>query len=195
MSSNTKQDQIIAAAQQVFAEMGFRKVTLDDVAQKLNMTRTGLYYYYKNKEELFGAVLEYEIGQYSLNLEKILESKGDTLKSLSLFCSQYARLKRDFMNMYKLTIVDVHSNFEVFKSLRIKNEKVHSGIIERILRGDTTIPASTDLLKSSLVLSQALKGLVVTAESSNVDEVLARMNFLCTVFYHGLKHYRGVKKG
>jgi len=191
---NPKQKLIITAAQEVFAEIGFKKVILDDVAQKLNMTRTALYYYYKNKEELFRAVLDYELERYSFDLGKITGEKGNTLLRLSLFCSHYVQLKKNFINMYKLTSLDIHSNFEIFKSFKIAIEKLHTDIIENILKDDREIPVSTDVLQGSRILSQAIRGLAIISDSSNFDTILDEMSFLCSVFYCGLKSYNNQKE-
>ena len=53
--------EIIIAAREVMAGYGYKKVSIDDIARKLNMTRSALYYYYRNKEEIFRAVISYEM--------------------------------------------------------------------------------------------------------------------------------------
>jgi TetR/AcrR family transcriptional regulator len=184
---NDKQKLIITTAQQIFAELGFKKVVLDDVAQKLHMTRTALYYYYKNKEDLFHAVFEYELEQYASNLDQITTEKGGTLHSLSLFCAQYVHLKKNFLNMYKLTTSDIHTNIEVFKSFKIVIEDLHTRTIEKILEDDGEISTNIDIQQSARVLSQSLRGLTVISDSKNYDDTLKDMDFLCKVFCRGLK--------
>lgn len=48
---------IIEAAMVVIAERGCDQMTIDDVANKLGVSKGAVYWYYKNKEQLIGAVL------------------------------------------------------------------------------------------------------------------------------------------
>lgn len=46
------QDEVLAAAARLFAERGFRAVTIDDVAASLGYTKSVVYYYFKNKNQV-----------------------------------------------------------------------------------------------------------------------------------------------
>ncbi len=46
------QDEILASAARLFAERGFRAVTIDDIASSLGYTKSVIYYYFKSKNEL-----------------------------------------------------------------------------------------------------------------------------------------------
>ncbi|XVV15109.1 TetR/AcrR family transcriptional regulator [Actinoplanes sp. CA-131856] len=50
-------DQIADAALEVFLRYGYRKTSMDDVAEAAGLSRQGLYLHYANKEELFHGVL------------------------------------------------------------------------------------------------------------------------------------------
>src|ERR1700761_1891998 len=54
------QKQIIKAAQQLYQVHGISKVTMDDVAREIGKSRSSLYYYYKNKEEILAAAVDVE---------------------------------------------------------------------------------------------------------------------------------------
>jgi len=45
-------DEIIAAAARLFAERGVRAVTIDDIATSLGYTKSVVYYYFKNKNQV-----------------------------------------------------------------------------------------------------------------------------------------------
>jgi len=46
-------NRIVSAANQVFAEKGYRQATMDDVAKKIGVSKGTLYLYFASKEELF----------------------------------------------------------------------------------------------------------------------------------------------
>ena len=52
------QEEILRAALRLYQKLGLDKVTMDDVAKATGRSRTSLYYYYKNRDEIFQAVLD-----------------------------------------------------------------------------------------------------------------------------------------
>ncbi|MCP8897463.1 TetR/AcrR family transcriptional regulator [Shinella daejeonensis] len=52
------QDEILAVAAELFAERGFRAVTLDDVSASLGYTKAVVYYYFKNKNQLLWEIFK-----------------------------------------------------------------------------------------------------------------------------------------
>lgn len=53
-----RRQQILAAALEVFAEKGFRGATNRDIARAAGIAPGLIYWYFKSKEDLFGAVLD-----------------------------------------------------------------------------------------------------------------------------------------
>ncbi|PWN58011.1 TetR/AcrR family transcriptional regulator [Chryseobacterium viscerum] len=84
MSSHTEQDQlsqqILETASGLYLKYGLKKVTMDDISRALGKSRTSIYYYYKNREEVFQAVLENlikeVISEIDANMKKIKTFEG-----------------------------------------------------------------------------------------------------------------------
>jgi AcrR family transcriptional regulator len=51
-----KREAVLHAAAQAFAEAGYHKTSLDDIAGRLGITKPTLYYYARNKDDLISAV-------------------------------------------------------------------------------------------------------------------------------------------
>lgn len=51
-----RQKQIMNASKQVFLEKGFRSATIDDIAQKAELSPATIYLYFKNKDELYASL-------------------------------------------------------------------------------------------------------------------------------------------
>jgi AcrR family transcriptional regulator len=49
---------IAQAAKEVFAESGYQRATLEEIAQRAGMSKATIYIYYKNKDDLFLQVVE-----------------------------------------------------------------------------------------------------------------------------------------
>ena len=49
--------EILDAAEKLFEQKGFQRTTISDIAQAMNVAQGMLYYYFKSKEELLGALV------------------------------------------------------------------------------------------------------------------------------------------
>jgi len=71
--------ELLSAALDVFVEHGFAATKLEDVAKKAGVSKGTLYLYFKNKEELFKAVVRETIVPDIEQAEKLLaDFQGDT---------------------------------------------------------------------------------------------------------------------
>jgi len=52
------QHRIVHTASQVFSRFGFKKATMEDIANAVGMGKSSIYYYFKSKEEIFEAVVK-----------------------------------------------------------------------------------------------------------------------------------------
>jgi AcrR family transcriptional regulator len=59
--TDTRQSALLDAAVGVFARYGFRKTSMEEVAQAAGVSRQGLYLQFANKEELFRKALEHSL--------------------------------------------------------------------------------------------------------------------------------------
>ena len=57
-TTDPRRQAILQAAIQAFAAYGFRKTSMDDIARGAGMSRPALYLHYRNKEDIFRALIE-----------------------------------------------------------------------------------------------------------------------------------------
>jgi AcrR family transcriptional regulator len=89
------QEQILQAAKQLFTVHGFAKVTMDDVAKAVGKGRSSLYYYYKNRDEIFDAVVGMEINETLSTVEKAVD-RADTVEAkFTAYCRVKLRLAKE----------------------------------------------------------------------------------------------------
>ncbi|MGH9054885.1 MAG: TetR/AcrR family transcriptional regulator [Acidimicrobiales bacterium] len=63
--------EIVEAAAELFGERGFDGVTLEDVADRLDVTKGSLYYYFSSKDELGSAAIETLGTEWTARLERL----------------------------------------------------------------------------------------------------------------------------
>jgi TetR/AcrR family transcriptional regulator len=60
--------EIVAAAERQFAERGFEAARLDDIATEVGIRRAAIFYYFRDKQELYAAVLDELFGDWTAAL-------------------------------------------------------------------------------------------------------------------------------
>jgi TetR/AcrR family transcriptional regulator len=70
---------ILDAAEALFAERGFDAARLEDVAERVGIRRASIVYHFRDKRELYDAVLEGVFGDFRARLAAVLDAPGPLL--------------------------------------------------------------------------------------------------------------------
>ena len=104
MKSADKREGILQAASETFARFGYEKTTLDDIGRAVGLNKASLYYYYKNKEELFTEVILKESSIYIRSLhEKVQKFDSVTTKIIEYLIERFAYYKQ-VVNLHQLSL-------------------------------------------------------------------------------------------
>ncbi|NLV67966.1 MAG: TetR/AcrR family transcriptional regulator, partial [Spirochaetes bacterium] len=143
MSDKTKSNQrgmeIIRAASEVFSLYGYGKTSLDDIASALNITRSALYYYHRNKDDLFLAVIDNWLHDYRLELEKAIAGEMTTEHRLEIFCRCYLDYRLKFFKINKFNDDDYPVPFDLLKRIKSRSISLQVSIITGILERDDAL--------------------------------------------------------
>ena len=74
--SEQRKDQILDAAINVFARLGFHKARMDDIAQEAGLSKGALYWYYKGKDAIIAALLDRIFAWEMKDLEAVRTAEG-----------------------------------------------------------------------------------------------------------------------
>ena len=80
-----RKEEILEAASSVFERYGLAKSTLEDVAKECGIKKTAIYYYFKNKEELFKTMFLKDIESIKEYIMQKVESESSTLKKIRTY--------------------------------------------------------------------------------------------------------------
>lgn len=83
VTETEKQKTIALAAFQVFAEHGYRKTSMQLIAQKAGMSRPALYLHFQNKEDVFSYLSVSFFTKVAANIEAILIKSGHPAQVLA----------------------------------------------------------------------------------------------------------------
>ena len=73
--SAKKKEAICRVATRLFVEKGFEKTSIRDIAEAGNMNSSGLYYYFEDKADLYGAVMDDVLDRIGRRVRAV--SRGD----------------------------------------------------------------------------------------------------------------------
>jgi AcrR family transcriptional regulator len=87
-----KRKRIVDAARRLFYEKGYERTTLDDIAERLEVTKQFIYSYYKNKTELLHEICMQCISECLKAQSRILQSKLPIHEKLARIADEVAQV-------------------------------------------------------------------------------------------------------
>jgi TetR/AcrR family transcriptional repressor of nem operon len=67
----TNRDVVLLTARNLFLTQGYLATSMDEIVITSKVSKTNIYYYFKSKEELLGAILDQLIGAYTRQMQEI----------------------------------------------------------------------------------------------------------------------------
>jgi AcrR family transcriptional regulator len=77
--------QIIDTARKIFSKYGFRKTTMEEIAQGIGKGKSSIYYYYPGKEEIYKAVIEKEAEILRDSILKAIGKVDDPIEKFRVY--------------------------------------------------------------------------------------------------------------
>lgn len=88
--SEERKSQIIEAAIQVFSKLGFDAARMDDIVSASGLSKGTLYWYYKSKDEIILAILNFLFTQELRDMEALTTAEGSAADRLMAFADKTA---------------------------------------------------------------------------------------------------------
>lgn len=153
-----KREAVLHAAAQAFAEAGYHKTSLDDIAARLGITKPTLYYYARNKDDLIGAVA-------SRALKRILEAiEGDresaALTQLQHLLRRYAEVMATDFGRCIVVVRDARIGGPAGETLQDSIRQIDGRIRQLLTLGaeDGSI-ARGDVKLTAFMIASAINGI------------------------------------
>lgn len=131
-------DRIIDAAQSVFAKLGFETASMSRIAAAACIDKSSLYYFFRNKEDLFAEVTLHfwREAEQSLQKDLMTAKTKNGGKILSVACQHFIKISRDAgVSMTRMELPKSQNSLfketlQIIQSIRsrivifLKNQKV-----------------------------------------------------------------------
>ena len=99
-------EEILDIAQVLYQEMPFKEINVKEIGNRLSFTRTAIYTYFDNKEEIFLALLQREYLKWEKDLQMILDMQH---LSITQFAREMALSLEKRLLLLKILAVDIAS--------------------------------------------------------------------------------------
>jgi len=154
---------ILDSAAQVFAEKGYSRATMDDVAKKIGVSKGALYLYFKSKEKLFEESCRTAVRDLEENLNSAF-SGPDLEKGASAYFDKEIRLSAAGVTMWLQTLAEARSNKVVRKMQQQSDEKVLDSLTKfvDVLKKRGLVRQELDSLSIARVFSAFHDGIIVS---------------------------------
>jgi AcrR family transcriptional regulator len=196
--NSLKVNQIIEVAQELFGIYGFEKVSMQEIARELNLSKASIYYYFPDKESLYESVLEKEQNEFISRISDIIRE----IREPDSMLKEYARLRLEFFNRFlnlSRLRLEVYSEMKpVFKE-NIRNFKEREKVVvkEILNKGQSAgLFFMEDTDKTASLYLDLLKGLrvtvitgrrILTIEPAEYERLMENTNAFTDIFIKGLK--------
>lgn len=125
---------ILEKALEVFAEKGYYRTTIEEVANRTNLKKTTIYRCIKSKEDLFVELLTTASAARKREVFDQIDITGDVKEKLSRFTLSYIRFARNQRNYHKILNMEVPSENPEFEATVKKIGEQFKQVIYQILQ-------------------------------------------------------------
>lgn len=87
-----KRDAVLRTAAELFNEKGFHATSLDEVAERLNVSKPTVYYYVKNKDEILFECVRIGLEMLEQASNEAIQKGGDSKENLIAVMRKYAEI-------------------------------------------------------------------------------------------------------
>ena len=113
-SDNTTEQKIIDAAETVFHEKGYDGARMQEIADKANINKGLLHYYFKSKDALFDAIFKMAVKRMSGNIHSILKMEISLEEKIDLIIDSYMNLLLRNSSLPRFVITEINKDSDKF---------------------------------------------------------------------------------
>lgn len=166
LEKELRRNQILDAARKLLFETGMKAISINKIAQEAELGVGTIYFYYKNKEEIFAALQEEGLNLLYANIETIYRSEEPADKKLVAMGTAYLQFSKDKKDYFDIISYFLSSSEIIFppnlktqidlsgnKILSLISSTIDDGIKDGLFR-------SVDSRRFSIMFWGTIHGLV-----------------------------------
>jgi AcrR family transcriptional regulator len=189
MEKSVYRNSIVEKARDIFALYGFRKTTMNEIADGVGKGKSSLYYYFSSKEDVYRAVIENEAETMKKKLIDAVSGEKDPIEKLRLYVITRMEILHELVNFHQAINSEYLTNLDFIQKLRRKYDIEEITLLKSILKQGSESGAFRieDADLTALAVATALKGLEVPLLASNDEtSVELRIDRILQILFFGI---------
>lgn len=181
---------ILNAAKELFIHFGFKKTSVDDVAQKARVAKGTIYNYFKSKEDLFQKVLREEGVKLVARIREALKVQATPQQKIRELIIVKVKYYREFCLLHEISRQKAEVLLPFLEKQRDEIARQEMNIIKEILEEgvEALIFQVKNIPAAARALTVAIKGLEFGwSMEMNLDEATEEIDDLLQILFHGLE--------
>jgi len=143
--SDEKYQKIIAAAGKIFAQKGFFKARVSEIAKEAGIADGTVYIYFKHKDDILISLFEEKMEEVLNNMKKQIDLETDPLKKIEKFALVHLNLIEDHKEIAEIIQVELrqsskfmknYHNTKFFEYLNLISSIIQEGKDKGVIRED-----------------------------------------------------------
>lgn len=128
------QEKILRTSLELFFKYGIKRVTMDDIAKELGMSKKTIYQFYKEKDDLVNQLCEIEMMKQEMQFDEIRNQANDPIHEIMLIS---IRMREMMQNINPIFFLDLQKFYpKAFAQFqKFKEECAYKDILRNIGEG------------------------------------------------------------
>ena len=128
-----QRQEMLAAALELFSEKGYHNVSMREIAERAEFAIGTLYKFFKNKEDLYKALMMEKAEEYHRGLMRVLAEEDDVLTVLENYIAIKARLFTNSLALLRLYFAETRgTSFNIKAGLDQDIRKLYDKFVMRL---------------------------------------------------------------
>lgn len=180
---------IIDTSRKVFGKYGYRKTSIDDIAREAGLSKTAVYYYFKNKEDIFREVVKTEAEILKTNILSSVQNFSDPKGKLKAYITSRMNTLRDVSIIYDVFKSELFDHLPFIDQMREEYQQEEVFLVSQILEEGNSKEIfavnNTELTAETIVT--LLKGLEIPLFiNATPDQLETKLNSFIHLIINGL---------
>ncbi|SFU46530.1 transcriptional regulator, TetR family [Pustulibacterium marinum] len=195
MKDQSVREHILETSKKVFQQLGYEKVTMDDVAKASGKGRSTLYYYFKNKGDVFEAVVSDEYYKMISKAKAAVNKSNSINENLLHYTEVKLKILIELATTYDRILIDIKKNEAILSKihLNVRNEDIvliEECLLWAIEKEEITPVSTSDIEFLALAIVTATSSIEreIFLYETIKNDMLKRLQWITQLIIKGLQH-------
>src|ERR1700742_3892517 len=178
LAPQDEQAEIIQATLRLYRQFGPDKVSMDDVAKATGRSRTSIYYYFKNRDEMFRAAVDAIVLEMAKDLRKAVADVATLEERVYTFCVSKLKISREWKLILDAIWIAMDNkgqmkHMKTAESLHTKLVFQEGLILKEILaaaKGEIRVLSAEEIDQWVFVITSGIRGIRNELPDHNVTQ-------------------------